>query len=439
MTRIMYWNVQTFSLNKIDSTVAPEAGDFADDGTMGTDRLNFLMLTLQPLNGAIDLFVLVEQRPGTQNNAAGNVINGPAGRAARRLRRQIQNQMGAAWRLVPPIVSGAGGRREAVSVYYNSNNLRFLGPLNGMAWAANWRRGLPNRPIPGGYPINAGLNERTLGGKSTFQSRHADLLGNIPGNPLNFPAAGYRAPFLTYFGDFNNPNRLIKLMAYHSSPNDGGILTADLGTAELANVWEMSDQPVIGGAGVTEIDVIVGDFNVQARDANFINAGPFADLVAGMGAPNPLATPYQPLIRIPVGLNPADLTYFSTHYKQLKNSHIENGQFPLGDYPGFGYMDSFNGAIDNAFVRVRNGGLPAANTTIFNRVPATPYHPSPHIPAPPVGHYQSFTGMSRVLDAIFADLFNDPDEFSADEDFWLWDNYGKIRSTSDHVPLIFDV
>src|SRR5215831_18910306 len=140
MTRIMYWNVQTFSLNKIDSTVAPEAGDFADDGTMGTDRLNFLMLTLQPLNGAIDLFVLVEQRPGTQNNAAGNVINGPAGRTARRLRRQIQNQMGAAWRLVPPIVSGAGGRREAVSVYYNSNNLRFLGPLNGMAWAANWRR-----------------------------------------------------------------------------------------------------------------------------------------------------------------------------------------------------------------------------------------------------------------------------------------------------------
>ena len=438
MTRIMYWNVENFSLNKIDSTVAPEQGDVADDGTQGTARLNFLLDTLQPANGAIDLFVLVELKPGSQNNAAGNIVNDSASSAARQLLTEIRAALNSnAWCLVPPVVSGADGRREGVAVYYNSTNLRFLGPTNGQNYAAEWRSGLPNRNIPIGYPINANVSERTLGGKIVFRSRNANLLGAIPGNILNFPNAGFRTPFLTYFGDAGNANRLIKVLAYHSSPNKRNARTADQGTAQLSNIWEMSDQAVIGGGGVTEIDVIVGDFNVDASDGNFINNGPFADLVAGINAPNPLAAPYTPLLRIPALFPQNDLTYFSTHYKQLKSSHIENGADPLGSYPGYGYMDLIQGSLDNVFVRVRNGVAVASNTTIFNRVTGTPYNP-PHNNAP-AGHYQSVTAMGTDLDTMFANLANDPAEYSADEFFWDWGNYGTIRSTSDHVPLIFDV
>jgi hypothetical protein len=286
--------------------------------------------------------------------------------------------------------------------------------------------------------VNANANERTLGGKSTFQSRHPPVIGPPPGNPLDFPANGYRRPFLTYFGDFGNANRLIKLLAYHSTPNRrGGVATADQGTAQLANIWEMSDQPVPGGGGVTEIDVIVGDFNVQASDANFINNRPFADLVAGINAPNPLNNPYTPLLRIPGAFPNNDLSYFSTHYRQIGSSHIEDGENPLGTYPGYDFMDRADGSIDNAFVRVRNGVLPPNNITIFNRVTGTPYNP-PHINAP-AGHYQSFTAMATTLNAMFTQLAADPDEYSADEDFRSWDNYGRVRSTSDHLPLIFDV
>jgi hypothetical protein len=433
----MYWNVENFSINKIDSTVAPEQGDVADDGTQGTSRLDFLLDTLQPANGAIDLFVLVELKPGSQDNAAGNLVNDLAKRAARQLLAQIRGNLANTWCLVPPVVSGADGRREAVAVYYNSANLRFLGPENGKVYSQRWRDGLPNRNVPNGYPINANVSERTLGGKIVFNSRHANLLGNIPGNVLNFPNAGFRTPFLTYFGVVGNPNRLIKVLAYHSSPNQRNARTADQGTAELANIWEMSDQPVIGGGGVTEVNVIVGDFNVDASDGNFINNGPFADLVAGMGAAHPLAAPYTPLLRIPALFPQDDLTYFSTHFKQLKSSHIENGADPLGRYPGYGYMDLIQGSLDNAFVRVRNGGAAASNITIFNRVTGTPYNPT-H-PNAPAGHYQSVTAMGTDLDTMFNDLANDPDDYSADEFFWDWGNYGTIRSTSDHVPLIFDV
>ncbi|HEU4389295.1 MAG TPA: hypothetical protein VFV34_15940 [Blastocatellia bacterium] len=439
MARIMYWNVEQYSINKVDSTQAPDQGDVADNGTMGTDRLDFILNTLQPGNGAIDIFVLVELKPGTQNNAQGNLVDDNAGVAARMLLTEMRNQINNAYRLVPPVVSGGGGRREAVAVYYNSNTLHFLGPVNnGAAYGAPWNNALPNRVVPPAYPVNGGLNERNLGGQIAFQSRVADAFGNIPGAALEFPLATFRRPFLTYFGEFLNPNRLIKVLAYHSSPNSAqNGQSADLGTAQLANIWEMSNQPVPGGGGVAEVDVILGDFNVQADDANFINNGPYADLVAGVNAPNPLAVPYAPLLRVPNGFPNADLSYFSTHFRQLNNAHIENGALPLGSYPGFDYMDRANGSIDNVFLRVQNGVLPANNITIFNRVTGTPYNP-PHNNAP-AGHYQSATAMATDLNTMFANLFNDPDNYNADGDFRDWDNYGKIRSTSDHLPLIFDV
>jgi hypothetical protein len=437
MTTIMYWNVEQFSLNKIDSTVAPDDGGYADNGTKGTARLNFLLNCLQPANGNIDAFVLVEVKPGNQNNGAGNVINGNAGKAARRLLAQIRTALNNnAWCLVPPIVSGAGGRREAVAVYYNSNNLYFLGPRNGLAYAAKWQAGLPNRTIPGNRPINANANERTLGGQIAFQSRVPNFLGNVPGNPLEFPAYGYRRPFLTYFGAVGNPNRLIKILAYHSTPNGNGVNSADQGTAQLANIWEMSSQPVIGGGGVTEVSVILGDFNVvNLVNNNFVN-GPYADLVGGAGAPNPVAPPYTALVQPPGGLNPADRTYYSTHFYQLGSSYIEHGGEPFGTYPGYAYLEL---SIDNAFVRVRNGGAAAPQTTIVNRVTGAPYTPSGHAPPPMLGHYQLAQTMNDTLDNLLINLLNDPDHYDADGNFREWYNYGKIRSTSDHLPLIFDV
>ena len=78
MTRIMYWNIETFSLNKIDSTVAPEEGDVADNGGQGIARLNLILENLQVIGGAPDIFVLVELKPGSADNAAGFVVNGAA-------------------------------------------------------------------------------------------------------------------------------------------------------------------------------------------------------------------------------------------------------------------------------------------------------------------------------------------------------------------------
>ncbi|MFM7442065.1 MAG: hypothetical protein ACKO2V_26275, partial [Snowella sp.] len=121
MTRILYWNLQNFSLNKIRDNANP---------WQSQDRLQHI-LNQVCLPHLPDIIVIVEVFDRNQNvGLAGLVINpnGNPALALQLLLDQLRILLGNHWNLVPPLTLGDAFFREAVAVYYNSNNLQFIGP-----------------------------------------------------------------------------------------------------------------------------------------------------------------------------------------------------------------------------------------------------------------------------------------------------------------------
>jgi hypothetical protein len=445
--KILYWNVEKFSDNKIANTADSRDPTYGRGIRQGPRRLSYMLDTfssgIDP-NGAAfipDFIVIVEVAPGLQNNVRENVINGNAALGVMRLLRAIRgapalNAGGQDWRVVPPIVLGGGwiagqspGLREGVAVYYNSARWYFLGPedRNG-GYAAPFNgvpRALRNRQIPAVYGLNPdGTNrveDRLQGKASRYFNRPIRLRRYV-----DFPGPDDRRPWLTHFGSTNAANPvLLRLMSVHTSP----ARAAD-GTTRIASLLDM-----IGPlTAANQIDVILGDFNVDnLAAANWQAGGPFEGFVLNA---NPA---YRPMLQPPNGLGANFNSYFMTHALQLDQAEIE-GAFghANGFYPGYGYLDQ---SIDNVFFRRQGVAAPVtACSTIVNRVVSMPYDQAPG--PPPVPPYRGvlryLTSFDTDLAAMILQLEQDP-TYHADDAFREWENFGKVRSTSDHLPLILEV
>jgi hypothetical protein len=115
-------------------------------------------------------------------------------------------------------------------------------------------------------------------------------------------------------------------------------------------------------------------------------------------------------------------------------------------YPRHGYMGSTDifpraandsGAIDNAFVHYAGGmPIPARNTTIVNTITGKPYNAAPA----PVGVGPELTGGHAYATSLANPVppagVNPPVDPLG---FPNWGNFGKVRSTSDHLALMIDV
>jgi len=457
MTRILYWNIQQFGINKINNPSRKrQLGSSVNSMAASIDRRALIMSTIAA--NLPDIIVVVETSTGA--GAEGTLISAGGQTGALDLLVRIRGAHGPNWMLVPPLILGQGGVKEGISVYYNSAVLNFTGPFgwqgganpsaatgvigiaNMVEYPAPWYIGAgnANNVLPAGNTpgtagiINPFMPMSKLAGQWLFHDNA------LPPNQLQFPGIGNRPPFLTTFWDPVN-NRNIKLLSYHAPPDFG---PAANGTNALSNIQEMTTD-----LGAQDVGVIVGDFNVDIFNALFSG-------IAYNNLTNPAVGGYTRQIN-PTGNFFPDKSYVCTHIKTSNQAK----PWTANGYPGYEYIGSntnFPGydSIDNILTRYgAAAGGPAANMTIINRVSGSPYNrvmPTPG--GSPAGHYVYPTDMQPIIGGALAGLpvalplppngpgGNGgylPGTVGALKRFKGWDNYGKIRSTSDHLPLIIDV
>jgi hypothetical protein len=457
MSRILYWNIQQFGINKMQKEARTSGhkrkrmpdGSYAID-TNAVKRLGVIMSTLG--QNTPDILVVVETSTG--QGAPGTLISAGGAQGATFLLGELRRTLGATWMLVPPLRLGVGGVQEGISVFYNSANLNFTGP-----WG--WNGDLnPSQAMGGGFvPVNYGaaawLNCLPAGStpnvagvinRNTPYRRLAGQwefllppVGTAAGVPIQFPGPNNRTPFLTTFWD-PAANRTIKLVAYHAPPQSGA---AANGTNRIADIQEITTD-----LQANEVAVVVGDFNV-----NLINPY-YSGIAYGRLTAAPLN--FQRALN-PVANTWPEKGYIGTMLKPRKQGAPAN----TNGYPGYGYMsnDGNYDSVDNILVKYGTGlAAPANNNfTIVNRVTGAPYN----MDIPP-GNPQGSLIYQTAMDTIFPPpappalplpialpLPNAgppvshggtaPGDIGARTRFQGWNNYRKIISTSDHMPLIIDV
>ncbi|MDJ0716839.1 MAG: hypothetical protein QNJ54_21935 [Prochloraceae cyanobacterium] len=469
MTRILYWNIQQFSVNKLHDP----------------SKLDYIRQVLTTHLPHIISIVEVQSGAAIPYRLDGTLLSGGAGtQGALQLLNHVKNWTNNDdWCLVPPLTLGDGRFREGVAVYFDSAHLQFTGPYwwtdnfggnnpinravpsntagaRRVAYDQPWNT-LPNTPVANNNALpvaNRGIRQNQLAGQFQYFSRRRDRQKNFieiffptgrEGNIADTPPLN-RAPFLTTFYE-PNTQRNIKLFSVHTSPK-----TAKKAVENLAQVQEI--RKVVP----RQVSVIAGDFNVDSftrfntynyllnngyrmhldpRDDNQnidVARQPYC-MTHLLSAPNNLgdpqgATPYMQ--SDPQGLSPHTET--GTQQAQLS---------PGGNYPSFGYMGSkagqnfqqitFAASIDNIFTQYGRQINPPQthNTTIINPVVGSPYlfgqgYQFPHMLINPVPQ----AGLLRPANP--ANPANpDPNLIQ----FHQPQNYGHIRRTSDHLAIIIDV
>jgi len=455
MARILYWNIEKFGINKINEPRAKRKRD----GTLTIPppqagyRREVIRTTL--IQNTPDIFVVVETSTGT--GAPGTLVTAGGETGSLFLLEQLRAWFPAPsdWRLVPPLRLGQGNVQEGISVFYNHANVQFTGPwgwqgganpsdsvanigaLNLVNYGIDWIDALPLGNAPGGANlINPGVPYRRLAGQWQFRG---PMVGGIA-PVLDFPNAFNRTPFLTTFWEPAGGGRTIKLLSFHASPKKQQ--SAD-GTNQLSYIQEMTTN-----LAANEVGVIVGDFNVDIFNTHF----------------EPIA--YNRLLgNFPGGvgytrqINPTPNVWPDKGYVcTMIRSHNSARPWQTNGYPGYEYVikDTFS-SVDNILTRYGGGTAvgPATNITIVNRVTGTTYNrdappiagvppgslvynsamalnaamptaglPSalPLPPAGPIGHGGFVTGNIGALTTFVG-----------------WNNYRRVRSTSDHMGLIVDV
>lgn len=457
MTRVLFWNINNFSSNKIDNQTNQLTA------AQSLARANHIIFDV--FNQQVpDIFVVVEVfNRRNETLLSGVPVFGNARVGVTQLLTEIRLATGnAQWMVVPAITSGKYGYTEGVAVFYNSANLHFLGPYvygpdyttvagytqpmnracpladtvrpanrpntwpdGPQAYPGPWAGCLPNRAYA--LPNTNMPNEDMLAGQWQFPAN---------GGVLSFPNDQNRSPFFTKFGDPNN-NRIINLYSVHTSPD-----SAVNGTRQVINI------PNIAPGG-NEVTVIAGDFNVDCfatnslyayqglLNANFVMG---LDPRDGMGQINNDRWPYCMTHLLPT----ADAMPFGT-------ANVAQPDAQANVYPRFGYMGSswpnvtMTGALDNIFVRY---GLNTAgvmqNMTVVNSVVGSPYTAlDGNTPAAAQNVVGALNYPVRINGGGIA-LPGGEDVNSGVAQqligwFQQYGNFGVIRDTSDHLPLVIEV
>lgn len=470
MIKILYWNVQDFAISKIHDTRPVKRIRDENDRqyqarqqramSNSKDRLDIILDTMRQGDGAmLDIFVLVENVAG--GDTTGSLITGSGVQGATDLLEAIRARLTFGtrqdqWMLVPPLLLTSGGTKEGISVFFNSATLDFTGPYGWGGQVAkadgdfvnygktDFKNALPTAKVSDKAGFNAGKPQNTLAGQVTFFDGEDD--------PIGFPVRSKdRAPLLTTFWH-KSESKNIKLLSYHApNPDDG----PSAGIIQLANIPEMTT-----GLGDNEIGVIVGDFNVNVYDNE-----------TAAYAYGPLTTKAPKGQQYIKHINASGLTTFpskgylcttmyATNLSSTRPAPWGNWADDIGfGYPGYDYTTE--NSYDNILTRYGKNMTAPDNSkiTIVNRVTGTPYNGlDPSTDGAPIGSFLYTSSMDdRDQDAvIFKPALPLPPknpgpekqggyDMNADNapalrtKFIMWGNYGKIRSTSDHLPLLIQV
>ncbi|UIJ71029.1 hypothetical protein [Aurantimonas sp. HBX-1] len=455
MTRILYWNIEKFAANKMaNPSTKRQRGASMTAAQASAARLAYINTHWGITAGGVlsrpDIIVIVEVATGYDGPGILARGSGPDGALALlvALRAVTGN---ANWMLVPPLQTGP---REAVAVYFDSSNLVFTGPwlwpggvgpaiaplapgvfgpaLPTVAYAAPFAGALPVAAVPAGT-INTGTAQDQLAACTDFTYAAAHMNA---GTAVNFGAL--RTPYWVSFAEMSGGGALpvvrnISLFCIHSpaSAAAGQYLT------DLADLAEITD-----GIAANEVRVVLGDFNVnllnnnatKTRNASYTAMA--ANYALGIDRPGGPPAPID-----------GWLGYFATHIKRGNGSTYWTTGTQTDYYPGYGYIGStiyqnFY-SIDNILARYGAGvaaGGPMTDVTVLNGVVGSRYNviAAPVPGNPPIGTYDLPIYMAG---APFAAPAAQAPAFSAGRRsaFNGWNNYGRIRSTSDHLAIVADI
>lgn len=426
--KIMCWNVENFSIGK-------HTNNKWDHGQLRWAHITSTIAAVNP-----DIFVLIEV--GSGGAAAGAVTTGTSQQGVTQLLANIQPAAPApaAYSVVPPIVSGTGGKREAIAVFFKHASLTFQGPF---VWtgAASSPPVLRTGPVTavayggawaGALPAAGGQNTRA--GKWQFSNTPTAV------NPRNaatnlFPRADTRSLYLTSFLDTTVvPNRTIDVFAIHAPPQ------ADLAGDAVASMAEVRD--IATPPGANGVKVIVGDFNINVIDPE--QAALFNPLSQTFITPGKRrrGLSYQthnvgtPTVLKGVG---GQARLLNRTYAQAARIAAKKADPALAP-PAYDYVgtERFNGgtalALDNILTLHGGAAGAPANFFVVNRVYQVVGNPY----APDLGAGTTIPGILAIYN-IGAPT---ADAGSANSYFRNYQRFGKIgasRGASDHMALVIDV
>lgn len=474
-TRILFWNIFKFGKDRLYDPAGTAAG-------LASDRMTVVQGLIADADP--DIFVVVEVTSGQAGSDGASALLDT-------LRANTADPDRAAWRMVPLQMVGSKKNVERVAVYYRGAKgtvtRYFTGPYVWTGGVAG-KSVNPSSVATTQYSDNPdtallvppGTAARTIPNSPAVQYRanqpelqsaaQIDFTMNAIGsktNPLKklktLPSYGtWRQPFMTTFFEtdsstFPATTRNITLFAVHAPPAYDDAY--EYITRLLANTAEMVNAP---DGTKNEIKIVCGDFNLNtladdgSRSANY-NA---LTTISGSAAYLSLNSPAAGTTVTTAQLE-AYQGYFATHInltpkkKQIKaktrfmwsDNTVTTNVIP-SPYPGYRYISSVKStpntyAVDNILVW-RSAGV-TGNFTIMNALVGTPFNAVPPVAGAPPGFI--------TTNSQFA---NDPTNWMPPgtwpeapnaEDFEklnasklvAWNNYGKIRDTSDHLPLFVTV
>lgn len=427
MTRILSWNIQDFSITRLR----------VSDEDPNILRAEYIAQTIQLI--APDIFVLVEVESALPHPSAGRgyvVADTSGGPAVRMLLSELRlREQAADWRMVPPLLSGALGKKEGIAVFFKNTVVEFRGPQQvdttnlggkdfqrngGVAGGANqpylppWDWVLP-ASVPGGPAIgNPPRQQNQLCGQPYFDD---------PGKPhaaLDFPTPGDRSPFLTVFRETTGANRDITVLSCHLPPHTGPASQA------LDQILKIPE--IVGPMAASEVRVICGDFNINFWDPAKIER--WNKLILKNIARPGGQTQYKMLNwvapSVHKGVSAASLAGIPTNFDVISTGwDIANNR-----YRDPGVLQS----LDAVFGAFGTGAAPWPPGRVVNRVANTPYV----APLPPGGIPEAMTDPLATQLANRA-AWHPPLYPTPDDVFRRIENYGKIRGASDHMPVYADL
>jgi hypothetical protein len=287
------------------------------------------------------------------------------------------------------------------------------------------------RVLPAVALYNADQQENQCAARTKFRS--------VVAPPLDVNFDNLRQPYMATFTETDNGDppvlrRHVTIFAVHSPPQFA------LARQFLMDMADVND--VAAANAVNETKAIVGDFNVNLLRADGTMTTAYNPLIGGGGL---AGGDYTLMLRPTAAAFVAGVTpgYFATHMKKRRSGVFWSVNGTPSNYPGYGYVGSSNSdrlySIDNVLVRAPAVG---AQVSIINSVVGSPLIAYPWAgagPPPPVGTVPFVTSFdlgaphwlpTQVAPALGAGMATT---------FRGTDNFGHIRSASDHLALVADV
>lgn len=270
--RLLVWNIQGFSLNKISALKmvkeSTKIGNQKYFYEVSQRRLRYILKNIELKNP--DIFSVIEVISG--QGQFGSLVSSNGALGCQLLLRKLK-ELDPNWCLIPPIKlvdkvaieeAVPGYKKlvkdkaytEGIGVFYRQDKLDFIGPY---IWPKTKD---PNDPLimaepndgtrtPGPYPK---AWKKCLPDKNYFAGQYEFF--DVTGNEIFFPSQESRTPFMVQFNEAGGKKRLITLVSLHLPPHEANARTA---LAWVADYFRKN------ATANNELLLIAGDVNMDAN------------------------------------------------------------------------------------------------------------------------------------------------------------------------------